>query len=64
MKKSVFKFFTYMGLFFILPILKLFGKNSYEKNVVPKLVSFLCGTNQSGTKEKKSYHLQMVMLLK
>ena len=44
MKRSAFKFMTYMGIFVILPILRLFGSRFYEKNVVPKLIDFLCGT--------------------
>ena len=53
MKKSVFKFITYMGLFFVLPILKLFGSKFYEKNVVPKLINFLCGTKPIRYQRKK-----------
>ena len=33
--------------------MRLFGKNFYEKNVVPKLVSFLCGTKPIRYQRKK-----------
>ena len=53
MKKLLFKFITYIGLFVILPILKLFGKKFYEKNVVPKLINYLCGTKPNRYQRKK-----------
>ena len=36
MKKLLFKFITYIGLFVILPILKLLGKKFYEKTDTSK----------------------------
>ena len=53
MKKLLFKFITYIGLFVILPILKLLGKKFYEKNVVPKLINYLCGTKPNQYQRKK-----------
>ena len=53
MKKLLFKFATYIGLFVILPILKLLGKKFYEKNVVPKLINYLCGTKPNQYQRKK-----------
>ena len=53
MKKLLFKFTTYIGLFVILPILKLLGKKFYEKNVVPKLINYLCGTKPNQYQRKK-----------
>ena len=53
MKKLLFKFITYIGLFVILPIFKLFGKKFYEKNVVPKLINYLCGTKPNQYQRKK-----------
>ena len=44
MKKAVFKFMTYVGIFLILPALKILGTRFYDKNVVPKLINYLCGT--------------------
>ena len=44
MKKIAFKLATYISIFFVLPILKLFGKKFYETNVVPKLLTVLCNT--------------------
>ena len=53
MKKVAFKFFTYLSIFLILPILKLFGKKYYETNVVPKLLTILCNTKPNHYQRKK-----------
>ena len=53
MKKVAFKFFTYVSIFLILPILKLFGKKYYETNVVPKLLTILCNTKPNHYQRKK-----------
>ena len=53
MKKVAFKFFTYVSIFLILPILKLFGKRYYETNVVPKLLTILCNTKPNHYQIKK-----------
>ncbi len=66
MKKSAFKFMTYVGIFLILPILRLFGSRFYEKNVVPKLIDFLCGTKpiQYQRKKDKKQLLTSIAFLK
>ena len=53
MKKVAFKFSTYVSIFFVLPILKLFGKKYYETNVVPKLLTILCNTKPNHYQIKK-----------
>ena len=53
MKKVAFKFFTYVSIFSVLPILKLFGKKYYETNVVPKLLTILCNTKPNHYQRKK-----------
>ena len=53
MKKVAFKFSTYVSIFFVLPILKLFGKKYYETNVVPKLLTILCNTKPNHYQRKK-----------
>ena len=53
MKKIVFKLATYMSIFFVLPILKLFGKKFYETNVVPKLLTVLCNTKPNHYQRQK-----------
>ena len=53
MKKFVFKFSTYVSIFLILPVLKLFGKKFYESKVVPKLLTVLCNTKPNHYQRKK-----------
>ena len=53
MKKFVFKFSTYVSIFLILPILKLFGKKFYESKVLPKLLTVLCNTKPNHYQRKK-----------
>ena len=53
MKIVAFKFSTYVSIFFVLPILKLFGKKYYETNVVPKLLTILCNTKPNHYQRKK-----------
>ena len=53
MKKIAFKFLTYVSIFLVLPILKLFGKKYYETNVVPKLLTILCNTKPNHYQRKK-----------
>ena len=53
MKKIAFKLATYISIFFVLPILKLFGKKFYEKNVVPKLLTVLCNTKPNHYQRQK-----------
>lgn len=53
MKKFVFKFSTYVSIFLILPILKLFGKKFYESRVLPKLLTVLCNTKPNHYQRKK-----------
>ena len=53
MKKIAFKLATYISIFFVLPILKLFGKKFYETNVVPKLLTILCNTKPNHYQRQK-----------
>ena len=53
MKKIAFKISTYISIFLVLPILKLFGKKYYETNVVPKLLTVLCNTKPNHYQRKK-----------
>ena len=53
MKKFVFKFSTYVTIFLILPVLKLFGKKFYESKVLPKLLTVLCNTKPNHYQRKK-----------
>ena len=53
MKKFVFKFSTYVSIFLILPVLKLFGKKFYESRVLPKLLTALCNTKPNHYQRKK-----------
>ena len=53
MKKVAFKILTYISIFLILPILKLFGKKYYETKVVPKLLTVLCNTKPNHYQRKK-----------
>ena len=53
MKKFVFKFSTYVSIFLILPVLKLFGKKFYESKVLPKLLTILCNTKPNHYQRKK-----------
>ena len=53
MKKVAFKISTYISIFLVLPILKLFGKKYYETNVVPKLLTVLCNTKPNHYQRKK-----------
>ena len=53
MKKFVFKFSTYVSIFLILPILKLFGNKFYESRVLPKLLTVLCNTKPNHYQRKK-----------
>ena len=53
MKKIAFKLATYISIFFVLPILKLFGKKFYETNVVPKLLTVLCNTKPNHYQRQK-----------
>ena len=53
MKKAAFKILTYISIFLVLPILKLFGKKYYETNVVPKLLTVLCNTKPNHYQRKK-----------
>ena len=53
MKKIGFKLATYISIFFVLPILKLFGKKFYETNVVPKLLTVLCNTKPNHYQRQK-----------
>ena len=53
MKKFVFKFSTYVIIFLILPVLKLFGKKFYESKVLPKLLTVLCNTKPNHYQRKK-----------
>ena len=53
MKKFVFKFSTYVSIFLILPVLKLFGKKFYESRVLPKLLTVLCNTKPNHYQRKK-----------
>ena len=53
MKKVAFKILTYISIFLVLPILKLFGKKYYETNVVPKLLTVLCNTKPNHYQRKK-----------
>ena len=53
MKKIAFKLATYISIFFVLPILKLFGKKFYETKVVPILLTFLCNTKPNHYQRQK-----------
>ena len=53
MKKFVFKFSTYVSIFLILPVLKLFGNKFYESRVLPKLLTVLCNTKPNHYQRKK-----------
>tara|TARA_B100001027_G_scaffold86282_1_gene59094 strand:+ start:91 stop:783 length:693 start_codon:yes stop_codon:yes gene_type:complete len=53
MKKIAFKLATYISIFFVLPILKLFGNKFYETNVVPKLLTVLCNTKPNHYQRQK-----------
>ena len=53
MKKIAFKLATYISIFFVLPILKLFGKKFYETKVVPKLLTVLCNTKPNHNQRQK-----------
>lgn len=53
MKKIAFKISTYISIFLVLPILKLFGKKYYETKVVPKLLTVLCNTKPNHYQRKK-----------
>ena len=53
MKKIAFKLATYISIFFVLPILKLFGKKFYETNVVPNLLTVLCNTKPNHYQRQK-----------
>tara|TARA_B100000989_G_C19468814_1_gene439691 strand:+ start:334 stop:1026 length:693 start_codon:yes stop_codon:yes gene_type:complete len=53
MKKIAFKLATYISIFFVLPILKLFGRKFYETNVVPKLLTVLCNTKPNHYQRQK-----------
>ena len=53
MKKIAFKLATYISIFFVLPILKLFGKKFYETKVVPKLLTVLCNTKPNHYQRQK-----------
>jgi len=53
LKKFVFKFSTYVSIFLILPVLKLFGKKFYESKVLPKLLTVLCNTKPNHYQRKK-----------
>ena len=53
MKKIAFKLATYILIFFVLPILKLFGKKFYETKVVPKLLTVLCNTKPNHYQRQK-----------
>ena len=53
MKKIAFKLATYISIFFLLPILKLFGKKFYETKVVPKLLTILCNTKPNHYQRQK-----------
>ena len=53
MKKFLFKFSTYVSIFLILPVLKLFGKKFYESKVLPKLLTVLCNTKPNHYQRKK-----------
>ena len=53
MKKIAFKLATYISIFFVLPILKLFGKKFYETNIVPKLLTVLCNTKPNHYQRQK-----------
>ncbi len=53
MKKFLFKFSTYVLIFLILPVLKLFGKKFYESKVLPKLLTVLCNTKPNHYQRKK-----------
>ena len=53
MKKFLFKFNTYVSIFLILPVLKLFGKKFYESRVLPKLLTVLCNTKPNHYQRKK-----------
>ena len=59
MKKFVFKFSTYVSIFLILPVLKLFGKKFYESRVLPKLLTVLCNTKPNHYQRKKVVPLAM-----
>tara|TARA_B100000519_G_scaffold195377_1_gene200359 strand:- start:455 stop:1147 length:693 start_codon:yes stop_codon:yes gene_type:complete len=53
MKKIAFKLATYISIFFVLPILKLFGKKFYETKVVPRLLTVLCNTKPNHYQRQK-----------
>ena len=53
MKKIAFKLATYISIFFVLPILKLFGKKFYETKVVPILLTVLCNTKPNHYQRQK-----------
>tara|TARA_B100000401_G_scaffold96796_1_gene62206 strand:- start:3627 stop:4319 length:693 start_codon:yes stop_codon:yes gene_type:complete len=53
MKKIAFKLATYISIFFVLPVLKLFGKKFYETKVVPKLLTVLCNTKPNHYQRQK-----------
>ena len=53
MKKFLFKFSTYVSIFLILPVLKLFVKKFYESKVLPKLLTVLCNTKPNHYQRKK-----------
>ena len=53
MKKIAFKLATYISIFFVLPILKLFGKKFYETKIVPKLLTVLCNTKPNHYQRQK-----------
>ena len=53
MKKIAFKLATYISIFFVLPILKLFGKKFYETKVVPFFLTVLCNTKPNHYQRQK-----------
>ena len=53
MKKIAFKLATYISIFFVLPILKLFGKKFYETKVVPYFLTVLCNTKPNHYQRQK-----------
>ena len=53
MKKYIYLFVSNLLLFFIFPIVRLFNKSFYEKNILPKLINFTCNSRPIDYQRKK-----------
>ncbi|MDA3013650.1 MAG: SAM-dependent methyltransferase, partial [Actinomycetota bacterium] len=53
MKKYVLLTISNLFIFLFLPVLRLFNKNIYEKNILPKIINYTCNTNPVGHQRKK-----------